>query len=128
MNINIKTIPHSKQRYNTVGDYDSVDINCGVNISISGLRNWKYELLVAVHELIELSLCYHRDIPEEIITKFDMDFEKAREETSLLQGEPGDAAGCPYRKEHFFATSIERLLAAELGVDWEKYEKTINDL
>lgn len=128
MNIIIKTIPHVKQRYNTVGDYDNTNVSNKLNVSISDLRNWKYEFCIAIHELLELALCHDRGIPEELITKFDMDFEKAREETGLLQGEPGDSAGCPYRREHFFATTIERLLASELGVDWEKYEKTINDL
>jgi hypothetical protein len=42
--------------------------------------------------------------------------------------EPGDDRHCPIRKEHFFATSLERLLCAELDIDWFEYEKQIEGL
>jgi hypothetical protein len=56
-----------------------------------------------------------------------MAFEKARE-SGRVSGEPGDAPDSPYRREHFFATSLERLLAAELGVDWAVYEAHVDSL
>ena len=34
----------------------------------------------------------------------------------------------PYRKEHFFATNLERLLAAELKVDWFEYDRYVDAL
>lgn len=34
----------------------------------------------------------------------------------------------PYRKEHFFATSLERLFSAELDVDWQEYERFVDAL
>jgi hypothetical protein len=42
--------------------------------------------------------------------------------------EPGDHPDAPYKREHCFATGIERLLAAELGVDWTAYEHTLDTL
>jgi hypothetical protein len=124
LNTLIRTLKHENHRYPTVGDYYRIrETN---HIYVSEMKDWRYELLVAVHELIEQALCEHRGIPEELITKFDQDFESNREEFDT--SEPGDSPGAPYRKEHFFATSVERLLASELGVDWKDYEETINSL
>ena len=121
MNINIKSIPHSEQRYETCGDY--WDDEKGTNIRVSNMGNEDYEFLVAVHELVEQYLCKKRGISEESISAFDIEYEKNRifEDTS----EPGDNKDAPYRKEHFFATSIERLIAGELGVDWKDYDDIV---
>jgi hypothetical protein len=40
--------------------------------------------------------------------------------------EPGDDPRAPYHKQHVFAENIERLLAAELGVDWSAYDKEVS--
>ena len=88
------------------------------------MGNEDYEFLVAVHELIEQYLCKKRNIKEPDISAFDIEFEKNRQPGN--EDEPGDDPSAPYRKEHFFATSIERLIAAELGVDWQEYDKKIN--
>ncbi|MDQ6698877.1 MAG: hypothetical protein M3Z36_01675 [Acidobacteriota bacterium] len=89
--------------------------------------DWRYEALVAVHELIELILSKHRGIAEETISEFDIAFEQSREHGQVL-GEPGDDPRASYRKEHFFATNVERLLASELGVDWFAYERLVDGL
>ena len=125
MRIEIQTIPHHEQRYPTVGDY--WDENDVLQIRVSEMRDWRYVILVAVHEIVEAMLARYRGIPEEQIGDFDMAFEKNREE-GLVRGEPGDAPDAPYRREHFFATNLERLLAAELGVDWETYEADVDSL
>lgn len=125
MKIQIETIPHDRQRYPTVGDYwwDS-----GVEqIRVSELPDWRYEILIAVHELVEMALAKHRAIPEEGITEFDVAFEQLRER-GLVTGEPGDRPDSPYHREHFFATNVERLLAAELDVDWFEYDACVESL
>lgn len=124
MKIVIETIPHKKQRYPTVGDWYT---RKGVlHIRVSQMSDWRYELLVALHELVEVSLCKHRGITEAETDAFDIAFEKARKPGN--EDEPGDDPKAPYRKEHFFATSVERLMAAELNVDWNKYDREIYDL
>ena len=123
MDITIKIIPHSSQRYNTVGDWQ-VDPTGNVLITVSAMSDWKKELLVAFHEIVEYLLCKDRNIPQEFVDKFDTEYEAARSEWDK-ESEPGDAAGAPYRKEHFFATTVERLLATELNVDWKAYEEAI---
>src|SRR6266480_3968999 len=125
MRINIEVIPHEQQRYPTVGDYWTED---GVQqVRVSRLPDWRYEILVAVHEIIELAITRHRGISEELISEFDIDFERLRE-SMKRSGEPGDHPDSPYRREHFFATNLERLLAGELDVDWLEYENCVDGL
>ena len=125
MQIVIKTIPSEQHRYPTCGDY-WVDPDGTRQIRVSDMKNWKYELLVAVHELVEQNLCLDRGIDEKDISRFDIRFEKARAKGKHSEdAEPGDDPKAPYRKEHFTATNIERILAAELGIDWTKYDKAV---
>lgn len=126
MKINIETVPHEEQRYPTVGDYWE-DASGTVQVRVSEMHDWRYVILVAVHEQIELMLTRYRGITEESISAFDIEFERKRE-LGQVTGEPGDAPDAPYRREHFFATNVERLLAAELGVDWAAYEHHVDHL
>ena len=114
--INVKSIPHKKQRYNTVGDWY---FRRGLQVRVSDMRNWKYELLVAFHEIIETYLCKDRGISEKEVTKFDI-------ESDL--DDPGRSKKAPYHKEHIFAEKLEKRFAKELGVDWNKYDKSITEL
>ena len=128
MKIIIETIPHDKQRYPTVGDY-WVDKDGTRHIVVSDMGNDDYALLVALHELIEQTLTEKRGIKEEDITAFDEKFEIERDNGFHNDDEEaGDAPDAPYRKEHFFSTSVERLVAGELGVDWKTYDDTVMNL
>lgn len=83
-------------------------------------------ILIQFHEAIEAILCQQRGITDEAVSAFDEQFEKERAKGVHGESdEDGDDARAPYRKEHFFATNIERLFAAELGVDWKEYEAAI---
>jgi hypothetical protein len=126
MKINVETIAHEAQRYPTVGDYWE-DGDGTVQVRVSEMEDWRYVILVAVHELVEMMLTRHRGIDELTISQYDVRFEQARERGEV-HGEPGDAADSPYKREHFFATNLERLLAAELGVDWATYEHHVDSL
>lgn len=125
MDITIKIIPHGQHRYETCGDWWSDDDAGNLELRVSDMGDWRKEALVAVHELVEVLICKQRGITTEQVDVFDKAFEATREEGDE---EPGDDPACPYRREYFFATSIERLLAAELGVDWAEYDKAIADL
>jgi hypothetical protein len=128
MKIVIETIPHDSHRYETVGDW-WYDKDGTMQIRVSDMKNWKYELLVAVHELVEQSLCKDRKVTEDVVTKFDKKFEKERSFGQVGEDEEaGDDPRAPYRKEHFFATNIERLLSEQLGIDWKTYDDTVMKL
>lgn len=130
LSITIRVIPHLEQRYPTVGDYIIDRTGRGIQIFVSDMNNWRYEALVAIHELVEvLVACFHNDIQEEDITRFDIQFEKERERNlQSKDAEPGDDARAPYRREHFLATTVERIVALALGVDWKLYDETVVSL
>lgn len=120
--IEIEFIEHSKQRYPTVGDWRLVH---GLGdqkillISVSQLSDWRYEALIAIHELAEVLMCQQAGITQEVVDKFDKDFEAARPPDN--DDEPGDDPNAPYGKQHCIATGIESIVAAELGVCWKNY-------
>jgi hypothetical protein len=120
----IRSVFHAKQRYDTCGDY--FEHNGQTEITISDMQNEIYEQLVAVHELIEKILVTARGISDASIDAFDMAYEDNRRDGD--DSEPGDNELAPYYAEHQFATAIERRLAAELGVDWDHYDKTVTAL
>ncbi len=123
MDIIIRVIPHKAQRYETVGDWYFSEDMSKLFVLVSDTGNVLFNYLVAFHEQTEAMLCMKRGISEKAITEFDIAFEKKRPLGNLE--EPGDSPEAPYRKEHFFATTVERLMAAELGVDWGEYDATL---
>lgn len=72
------------------------------------MPGWKYEALVAVHELVELLLCHDRKITMSEIDKFDLAYEKNRPAGDT--SEPGNDPKSPYYEEHQFATKIEKIV------------------
>ena len=126
MNISVTVVPHYDQRYDTCGDWQLDVENHRLDIKVSDLGNWRYNFLVAFHEAIEAVLCLDREITTEMVDKFDIEYEAKRDVDDM--SEPGDSPDAPYKREHFFATSLERLMAAELRVDWREYEDEINKL
>ena len=118
--IDMQSIDHQEQRYETVGDY--WEENGVTHFRVSKTGNWKYDYLVLLHEFIELALVKDRGIKIEDIDAFDIQYEKERIEGKHTEDdEPGDDKNSPYVKEHFVATNIERIMAHELGVDWVDY-------
>lgn len=124
MKIEIETIPHASQRYETCGDYFlDGDVR---RFRISDMGNEDFEFLVRIHEQIEEHLTRRRGITEESITAFDIEYESKRQSGDF--SEPGDNTNAPYFREHQLATQIERKLASELGVDWDMYNTTVENL
>lgn len=125
LDITIKTIKHSKQRYNTVGDW--IFKGQTLTIYVSEMCDWRKEALVAVHELIETLCCKDKTINQKDVDAFDMVYESNRDPSDLTS-EPGDDPAAPYHMQHKFATIVERMLAEQLGIKWEEYEATIQNL
>lgn len=117
--ITVNFIEHRRQRYDTCGDYQRAGNLCWW-VTISKLKDWRYEALVLIHELVEVFLCKHHKISWQTIDKWDL----AHPDSD----DPGAIRDCPYRKEHMAATRIERLLALLLGVSWKEYEQALGKL
>lgn len=140
MKIVIETIPHDKQRYSTAGDWfyktepvyenlpsgDTGPTQRVLYIKVSKLSDPRREALISVHELVEVLLCQHDGVTQESVDAFDRDFEAARIEGNV--DEPGDDPRAPYMKQHSIATAVERLMAAELGVNWKEYGAEVEAL
>lgn len=150
-------IEHDQQAYDTVGDWNFIAPAQATHIRVSKLPDRRFEILVAVHELVEAEWCRQRGVTPEEVTAFDEKYEKNRQvqiaslERTLgrlismrargapvkaakralrdwRDREPGDDPAAPYFEGHQFATKIEKLTARELGVDWKVYETAINSL
>lgn len=121
--VEVYEIDHAQQLYDTVGNWKWLDKDKFLNVAVSKTGDWRYFILIAVHEIVEAALCRHAGIKEEAVTAFDVLFEQQKGE-----GEPGDDPGAPYRRQHLLATGIEQILAAELGVDWKAYGEALAKL
>lgn len=117
MNITIKTIPHKEQRYDTCGDWQFLAPDRLV-VSVSDTGDLRYNTLLAIHELVEAVLCAKDGVAEASVDHFDMS----------NPTKDGDDRDCPYAKQHCFATSVERMVAAAMDVSWGEYEYTLDTL
>ena len=124
MQVVTKTIPHSEQRYDTIGDWwwegDTL------HIRVTDMANWKYEMAVAYHEMREALYCKHFGISQESVDTFDINFD-AEQKRGLHapDAEPGNDPTAPYFLAHQYATRDERLFIADIGESWEEYEKVV---
>ena len=114
MEIHIKTIPESDQRYSTAGDYWH-DEDGVLQIRLSDDMPKYPQELVLIHELVEIFLCQKDGIKFEDIDNFDMNIFPLRNREE--DDEPGDEPDAPYRKQHRRASIIEHMLANMMGLD-----------
>jgi len=124
----IQFIPHNDQRYETCGDWQ-YDVDGNHIIYVSSLPDQRMSWLIGFHELAEFMLCLDRGIKQEDVDAFDIQYEKEREE-GLHEDweEPGYDPRAIYKKEHFFAESVERQLSMQFGIDWSEYDKKVMSL
>lgn len=123
--LEFRVIPHSEQRYPTVGDY-WLDDDGTWRFRVSAMSDWRYELLVFVHEVVEWVWCLHNGVLMADIDAFDKAYEAARQPGDV--SEPGDDPRAPYRAGHQWATVIERSMALLIDVNWQRYEDAVNAL
>lgn len=120
--IQVDFIPHTKQRYDTAGDYYESVINDVPTtfFKISDTGNTWYNYLILFHELREYILANKDGVKLQDIDNFDFGF--------VGEGEPGDNPHAPYYKQHQLAEIAERSLAADMNLNWKDYEQEINKL
>ena len=91
-----------------------------IHIQVCRQKNEQYQFLITLHELYEEIATRLNGIHERDITEFDK-----LSDAEGWEGEPAENPKSIYYKEHFQADSLERLVAAFLGIDWRTYEKEI---
>lgn len=125
MKFTVKVVPHSMQRYNTVGDWQ-FSTDGTLHIRVSDYGDWRMVWAVAVHELVETYLCQRAGITEAMVDEFDLAYDENR--TPDDTSEPGDNPNAPYYKQHQIATKVEKLVCAVLLVSWKAYLTRTDEL
>ena len=114
--VTIDAVHPDGMRYPTEGDWQ-LGPDDVLHIAVTSNMPRREQMLLALHELVEALLCEARGITQAQVDAFDFAF--------TGEGEPGDCADAPYRREHRFAALIDHLVAHEMGVvpygrvDWE---------
>ena len=116
----IQTIKPAEQRYQTVGDWYNDGDQTVIRVSDTGDPD--HSFLVAVHELVEWYLCQKAGISAAAVDEFD---HRELREPYLEHGDMPDA---PYHRQHDAALCVERVLAHELGIDWQMYEERLDEV
>lgn len=121
MNIQIKVIPESDQRAEVNGADWFWDKDGNLEVRVSPMTDWRYEVLLGVHEAVEAIMCKHNGVTQQAVDEFDIEYDR----THTFDVNAGDDPNAPYVREHCLATAIERILCAELEVNWETYDKEL---
>lgn len=121
MNIAIKIIPDSEQRFPFTGADWFWDKDGNLEVRVSKLSDWRREFILSIHETIEAVLCKHNGVSQKAVDDFDEWYDK----THPTDLNAGDDPLAPYQHEHSIATAVERILAAELRVQWLEYDQEL---
>lgn len=120
MRVEINVIPHSNQRYETIGDWQFKGDELQINVS--DLGNIRYNVLVAIHEMIEAFECKFNGVTTEQVDAYDFSHPNAG------NANLDSNLDAPYYEYHNDATAVEWLLSRLFGIDWKDYCKKIDKL
>lgn len=119
----IDTIPHDRQRYDTVGDYwfgnDKGHYPKLLTLKVSDMGDWRYGIACAIHELIEAALLVQKKIDEAQVSEFDQDYENARQEIQKTTSNVDPCRTGPYEAQYRrkWACPCEITATSEPGED-----------
>jgi len=120
----IEFIPHSEQRFlGSLGGDWYFDSNDNLVIRCSDMQDWRYNFLLARHEMDEAILCRHVGITTEMVD--------ADELKSTDSDDPDSFSGYPdscYQNQHNDALSAEWIMSRLLNVDWKDYADKFESL
>ncbi len=121
MDIVIRVIPEEQQRKEVSGADWFWDADGNLQVRVSPMSDWRMETILAIHEVVEAIMCKHTGVTQQAVDVFDQKYY----ETHTDDCNAGDDPAAPYKKEHTYATAIERILAGVLDVDWFTYDKEL---
>ena len=124
MKIVIDFLNSEQMRYSTCGDY-FYDKEGVKHFQIIDTGNEYYNTLILLHEMTEEIISKNQGIIEQDILAHDIWHEKEFNEGRTEIYEPGEHPLSPYADSHFFAETIERLIANKLKIDWNEYDKSL---
>lgn len=100
MQITIKSIPQSEQRYDTTDDWQVAD-NGDITMYVSEAPQLELQKEI-IHGLMECFLCIKHGITQKEVDDYDL----SHTETD----NPGENEDSPYHKEHIAANIAEHIL------------------
>jgi hypothetical protein len=125
MNIHVTIIANDQHRPGIGGADWQFDQNGDLNVRISQMIDPRYEVTLAIHEIVEAVLCAFHGITDKEVDAYDIPRDLADPANTCNRG---DEVDCPYRAEHNAATACERVVAGELGVPWRDYDNELSRL
>lgn len=118
MDITIKVVPPSEMRPIVDGADWFWHDNGNLEVRVCPMSDWRRETLLAIHEAVEAIMCKHNGVSQKSVDDFDLEYAR----THAVDANAGDDPSAPYVREHCLATAIERILCAELEVNWQDYD------
>ena len=115
----VEAVRGDKMRYETVGDWEVRKDQSLRSVTVSDMPSWISEMAVALHEIVEASLCRVAGISEKEV--FDFDQAWNAEQGHLYGEEPGADLRAPYYDQHAKAEQIERLFIEAAGMSWQEH-------
>jgi hypothetical protein len=119
MRVELKSIDPNAIRYSTCGDWEWLPGDY-LKVSVPDYGNRENSaFLVALHEAVEAWLCKKAGIPENEVSKWDIDHPELEE--------PGDHPSAPYHDQHKTALEVEKIVAKALKLNWEDHEEWVQN-
>jgi hypothetical protein len=117
MNMDIRVVVPESMRPEVDGaDWFWDDVG-DLKVRICPMSDWRYEAMLGIHEQVEAVICKHTGVTQHSVDVFDHQYDQTHDNDC----EAGDDPSAPYKREHCFATVVERMLCGVLGVDWKSY-------
>lgn len=115
MKITLEVVPHNQQRLGMIGDwfFEGEDLV----VRVTDLGDWRFNFLIARHEMDEAILCKHHGVTAKQVDEYDLD--NPHNGSSNFADNPF----APYYTEHNDALAAEWIMSRLLNVDWMEYEK-----
>jgi hypothetical protein len=130
----VETKEPKMMRYRTVGDWffcgddprepstdyetNRMEVPGVLVIQVADTGDWRYNMLVAIHEFCEVVQCVEKGITQKQVDKFDYAHQDDED--------PGSHPKAPYHDQHMTAMGIEMLLSVALGIKWRPYEEVLD--
>jgi hypothetical protein len=117
MKIVLEVIPHEKQRLGEPGDW-FFDKQGDLQVRVSDSGDWRFNFLVARHEMDEAILCKYNGITTEVVD-YDQKINSGsdKNDPDSYSGYPGS----PIQRFHNDALAAEWQMGRLLDVNWEDY-------
>lgn len=118
MNVSIQVVDPKTMRPEVSGVDWFWDEKGDLQVRIAPMSDWRYEMLLGIHEAVEAILCKHNGVSQQSVDVFDQEYDK----THSTDCNAGDDPAAPYKLEHTYATAVERIMAGAMRVCWKTYD------